>query len=632
MTAAPAPEADAEDLDPAEARELRKLLKQRDKDEEKRLRQEVADIDPGDLCPVCQTDDKGPRLEATKFPEQLTPFLRRKGFSCPECQLKAQPAPNNVGYALALVISIACALGGMSAIFTAQRMSDPTERLYTFAAGALLFAGGLFLGQGAQGAGSNALLAQKVARGRRRRLADEASQTRKLSKQERTEQRKRAAVAAEQAWAAENLEAVVVAIILALIIRHFAMEAFVIPTGSMAPTLFGDHFYVDCPNCGYTFARGKSDNDFGHDRDHPDQASISSDCPVCDEDFTVTKTTADVTDGDKIVVNKFAYVFGEPQRYDVVVFKYPVEPWKNFIKRLIGLPGETIKILNGDVFADGVLQRKPDHVQDAVWLPVYDARYPRKDREHAPPFWLVRNDLAGTGEWNLDDESALICTPAGDVGPWLEHDSQRILRDHYGYNGYRSIDGEPIADLRVQAKVVSAGGTIRLGINEDERKVWVRVPVGDADGTYEVFVDGQSQHKHQGPAVRPGIPTQVCVAYADDRLRLIVDGETRFDWLDEHAPGFTGNKGTVLLGAGGQPATFQGVRIDRDIYYVSNNGTYDPSEKDVAVPEGQYFCMGDNSPNSEDGRRWGFVDEDHMVGRAFMVFWPLLPARVKLIR
>ena len=50
-------------------------------------------------------------------------------------------------------------------------------------------------------------------------------------------------------WIRENLEAFLVAVILALIIRHFSVEAFEIPTGSMANTLYGMHAWLKCPNC-----------------------------------------------------------------------------------------------------------------------------------------------------------------------------------------------------------------------------------------------------------------------------------------------------------------------------------------------------------------------------------------------
>jgi len=53
--------------------------------------------------------------------------------------------------------------------------------------------------------------------------------------------------------------------------------------------------------------------------------------------------------GDYLIVDEFSYRFSEPQRGDVIVFKYPKDATQRFIKRVIGLPGETIEIKNGAV-------------------------------------------------------------------------------------------------------------------------------------------------------------------------------------------------------------------------------------------------------------------------------------------
>lgn len=53
---------------------------------------------------------------------------------------------------------------------------------------------------------------------------------------------------------------------------------------------------------------------------------------------------------DRIIGLMFTYRFREPQRFDVIIFKYPEDRRKNFVKRLIGLPGETVKIRGGQVF------------------------------------------------------------------------------------------------------------------------------------------------------------------------------------------------------------------------------------------------------------------------------------------
>ncbi len=90
----------------------------------------------------------------------------------------------------------------------------------------------------------------------------------------------------------EWVEPIIVAIVLALIIRTFVVQAFKIPTGSMRPTLI---------------------------------------------------------EGDRILVSKFIYKFKEPRQGDVIVFKSPEDEKKDFIKRLVGMPGDTVNIRNGAI-------------------------------------------------------------------------------------------------------------------------------------------------------------------------------------------------------------------------------------------------------------------------------------------
>ena len=108
--------------------------------------------------------------------------------------------------------------------------------------------------------------------------------------------------------AREWIESIIIAFVLAMVIRTFLVQAFKIPTGSMRPTLL---------------------------------------------------------EGDLILVNKFIYgakipfvdvnlpAVRQPRRGDVVVFIYPENPQKDFIKRLVAVEGETVKIENGTIFIDG---------------------------------------------------------------------------------------------------------------------------------------------------------------------------------------------------------------------------------------------------------------------------------------
>ncbi len=57
--------------------------------------------------------------------------------------------------------------------------------------------------------------------------------------------------------------------------------------------------------------------------------------------------------GDRIVGNRLAYLFSEPKRGDIVIFKFPDDETQNYVKRVIGLPGETVQVTDGVVYING---------------------------------------------------------------------------------------------------------------------------------------------------------------------------------------------------------------------------------------------------------------------------------------
>ena len=58
-------------------------------------------------------------------------------------------------------------------------------------------------------------------------------------------------------------------------------------------------------------------------------------------------------DGDYVIVNRLAYQWGTPQRGDVIVFPYPLNPEEDYIKRVIGLPGDRVAVYKGTLFING---------------------------------------------------------------------------------------------------------------------------------------------------------------------------------------------------------------------------------------------------------------------------------------
>ena len=63
--------------------------------------------------------------------------------------------------------------------------------------------------------------------------------------------------------------------------------------------------------------------------------------------------------GERVLAVRFAYMLGGPKRGDVVIFKYPCDPSKNYVKRVVGLPGDTVEIRDGEVFVNGSAQPEP---------------------------------------------------------------------------------------------------------------------------------------------------------------------------------------------------------------------------------------------------------------------------------
>ncbi|MGH7232857.1 MAG: signal peptidase I [Nitrospiraceae bacterium] len=130
----------------------------------------------------------------------------------------------------------------------------------------------------------------------------------------------------------EYAEAIILAMLLAFAIRVFIVQAFKIPSGSMIPTLLiGDHILVSKLSYGLQWP---------------------SDCKLRMSFPPVTCYTT-----------KTLVAFGEPQRGDVVVFRYPEDEEKDFIKRIVGLPGEHIEIRNKTVYINGRSTDDRGHTQ-----------------------------------------------------------------------------------------------------------------------------------------------------------------------------------------------------------------------------------------------------------------------------
>ncbi|MGD9690572.1 MAG: signal peptidase I [Phycisphaerales bacterium] len=246
----------------------------------------------------------------------------------------------------------------------------------------------------------------------------------------------------------ETLISIIIAFVLAFVFRGFVIEAFVIPTGSMAPTLMGQHMRFTGPRTGYQWAVGPWY--FPNPADTQNPAPIQgkpNPSIVVHDPMTGDRLVEDAVrtrSGDRILVLKYLYAVREPQRFDVVVFKNPENPADNYIKRLIGLAGEQIALVDGDVFYRrpdaGEAAPSPDPVQAAALWARTDWRIARKTPDAARALWLCIFDSAftPTASAGAEFERAFVAPWVGETpaAPSLaSRDWQIAGRRSYAFRG-----------------------------------------------------------------------------------------------------------------------------------------------------------------------------------------------------
>ncbi len=543
----------------------------------------------------------------------------------------------------------------------------------------------------------------------------------------------------------ETVESIVVAFTLALLFRAFEAEAFVIPTGSMAPALMGRHKDLVCAACGRDFRVGCSAEeddqsqslrteaarlereleglksrlgDAGMTPDAREAARrrvdvLESDrgplaqlrmrlgaklvpaarCPNCG---TVMRLLANAAaeptydprypsfNGDRILVSKFAYDFSEPARWDVVVFKYPEDAKTNYIKRLVGLPGETVSISAGDIWtsrngAAPTIARKPPARLRAMLECVHDSRFvaPALRRAGWPLAWTDWSPPGGDGPtWASADEGRSYevaasgtaastlryrhIVPTGEDWAAIQRGEPaaprarpRLIDDFQPYN---AIATRPhwVGDLAVECRLESRGSTGSVTLDLVEAGRASRCTIDLADGTARLGLPeaGATEAPRAKTAVRGRGAWRILFANVDDELSLFIDGRpVPFDrptlWSrpidvaeaslpdDTPAePGRTapGDLAPVGITAAGADIRVADLKVLRDVYYI---GALDigarPGElierERLEFPLGadQFFVLGDNSAASKDSRMWltgHHVDRELLIGRALVVFWP----------
>lgn len=438
----------------------------------------------------------------------------------------------------------------------------------------------------------------------------------------------------------DTIESIWIAIVLAFVLRAFVVEAFVIPTGSMAPTLMGRHLDLTCPACGYDFAFGLHDGrDALASRGNQQRYSTDAHCPNCDYRFSGEAGML-ASGGDRVLVLKYLYQFRPPERWDVVVFRNPQDNRENYIKRLIGLPGETIEIIHGDIFASRgggpmQVQRKPARAQEAMWQVIYKNDYQPLREPNVPvkgsqtvkvaaspsaPRWVA----AQADHWNLSQDYGRVFkfNGAGDWSQLAFMAPRSAFAPHYGYNSpvIEQLDpaNDIVTDLKLSLVFIPKNGEAKVALSTTSFEHQFRAEVS-ADGSVQLTtISGAMTHVQQARLAEPMKIDQgysVELVHVDLQTSIFIDGKSVIQTTPEQYDVTHGQlkermsltareqvpAPQVRLAAAGGASEIRHVQLMRDVYYTS------PKIHDVdRGPAGEVARIMGISSRSQPG--WGTMD------------------------
>ncbi|MBR5711867.1 MAG: hypothetical protein IKX40_14015 [Thermoguttaceae bacterium] len=430
----------------------------------------------------------------------------------------------------------------------------------------------------------------------------------------------------------ETIESIVIAFVLALTFRTYIAEAFMIPTGSMANELMGRHKDIYCPGCGYRFKVGATEEvDRSSGRQIRGAYITGVVCPNCRvgidlmrEEIRGQKTPS--YSGDRIIVGKYPYRMSKPDRWDVFVFMFPGNTQTNYIKRLVGMPNETMRVQHGDVFtrpldsteeSDFQIARKPADKILAVMQNVYDddkrnldfyskTNWPRRwvaaqgsvweseqDRSeyrcqassNDKINWLMYQHVVPTYDVLLNYYQGSKPTRTPDVRPSLITDMNA-----YNFNRLKTGSSDPrqfsptadqlgmhwTGDLIVECDIAPAAKTGKAYLQLIKGGVVFTATINLANQTAQLSISGENNWQPKASVkIEPGKKTSLRFANVDQALYLWVGGKlvsfdspTQYNALDNSLPA-KDDLNPARIGLEGVAASVEHVKLFRDLYYIA---------------------------------------------------------------
>ena len=420
-------------------------------------------------------------------------------------------------------------------------------------------------------------------------------------------------------------------VVLALMLRTWLVMGLVEPVtvagSSMAPTLQGAHVSAICPQCNSPFEVGAQ---------FAEKAPFA-DCPHCEKRH-IPLAGLVLRPSDHLWIDRTAYQRRSPRRGDVVVLRNPEGGLQLCVKRVVGLPGETVELRRGDVWINRRPWAKSLDQQCAVRQLVH--------REGEPSCRWHAGDSAGwrwhceTWESVLDAENlaanlrhphpALSREDGGEssrIGSrvqwqWLRyvHEGDKPITDALAYNAGLTRQLNLVNDLMLSCQL-KVRGTGSFAIDFRDGQQTYRVALQLSDEMWKVYRDevlvAETKLAFRTRRRLRDKGVLVELSNCDRQLLLAIDSQValRYPLGDSSPPAATNQ--SIAVGVKNLGVLVQKLTLYRDIYYLPQAVGFrgQPPPAVLRLGSDEYYLLGDNSPISLDSRNWRAVSGRLLVGR-----------------
>lgn len=327
--------------------------------------------------------------------------------------------------------------------------------------------------------------------------------------------------------------------------------------------------------------------------------------------------------GDFVLVDKLYAHFAEPRRFDVVLFDRP-DLGRPFLKRVVGLPGESLQLVDGDLFLNGRIESKSAEQFLSMAASVFDSA-----SQSLASAWSFRSELAR----ELPDRKILLEASTG-----LKEEAGLFRKFPYLVTTEGEKPGRLPAHAAHDAWLYSRfeapeRGTLRALLGEQADRFIFEIQFDPSATRLLVVRESIGPPETLLRAELPGLATSsvhdIECGNIDNRLFLRLDGKEAISPIpyDRNTPYSQREAQEARLAPSVVNLTFRGgklilhrLRLLRDLDYVG------PGIVGVDVPctlgPGEFFLLGDHAEESEDSRSFGRVLRQEIQGKGLRVVFP----------